>query len=230
MKQALLTLLVLVAVAALAVGVVRKSDPAPEWVPVEQTPDAGSDWEANEPPEVPFDRRTPFEDEEAQRKAAANAKLEMQGLLLLSDEEMMTTVTQRLLQKRAEVGLEGLNPTEQNVLRSEAVGIRIAHEGLAGWWLSPWSDDFDKNEAALKATGATVLLPILEKTLSAWPGGIAPTDLEARQKTLELLTVDGITPFYELDQEAVKLLPKHADAVAKYVRAHWEELRLPPAQ
>lgn len=218
-------LIAFVAVVVFAVLIVSRTNYAPVVGTSEvQVADAGV--EEPVPEERPFERQSNFDEERVHEQMERNAALAPEQLRLLDDEAMMTEVTRRLLVRRGQLGLEKLNPTEQNVLRAEALAIRVQQDGFLGWWLSPWANDFEATLVALKETKALPLLPLLAQTLKGFPGASPSPDLDTRRATLEEVMADGLSPFYELDERARELLPQHADLVAKYVRAHWDELDL----
>lgn len=179
-------------------------------------PQGGTD----ERPQLPFERPDP-----AQKDVTELSQMTVEQLLALDDDAFMTGLTRKLLLKREHSGFDSLTPTEQVVLRAEALGIKLSREGFLGFYASPYGD-YDKTLAALEAIESKEMAALLRRTLVVFGGVKPPLDDQARLQLLGTLEQsEGMSPFEELDAGAQQLIGPHADAVARYARKNIAGIR-----
>lgn len=172
------------------------------------------------PPDIaPFERPDPN-----QRTPAELAALSMEELLALDDDQFMTGVTRKLLDKRERQGFDALNPTEQTILRTEALGIRVMKDGFLAYYASPYGD-FDATMRALTTVESQDMAKVFQRTLVAFGGGKPPTDEQERINVLSGMIQNAeMSPFEELDAAARQLIGGHAAAVSGYARKNVADL------
>lgn len=97
--------------------------------------------------------------------------------------------------------LENLSPSCQALYLLYLMDREVQNGGFDQFFYNASGQFFDETRKALEETGATVMLSLLERACTVFPGGIVPKDELERRTLLCALSADAEKFLSELDNE-----------------------------